>query len=61
MGRFLDDVCIHNRIRSSLRYLTPAEYEAQLQQVDTLVLDSGPTTAGKVSSFWGSLQSRQPG
>jgi putative transposase len=28
-GRFLDDVYMHRRIRSSLGYLTPAEFEAQ--------------------------------
>src|ERR1051325_11531259 len=29
IGRFLEEVYIHTRVHSSLRYLTPAEFETQ--------------------------------
>jgi transposase InsO family protein len=29
IGRFLEDVYRHKRVHSSLRYLTPAEFETQ--------------------------------
>jgi transposase InsO family protein len=39
IGRFLflDDVYMHNRIHSSLGYLTPAEFEAQWCQEHILI------------------------
>jgi transposase InsO family protein len=36
LGRLLDEVYIHKRIRSSLGYLTPAEYEDELWRERTL-------------------------
>ena len=39
LGRFLDTVYTRKRIHSSLRYLTPAEFDSQWLQEHTLVLD----------------------
>ena len=37
LGRFLDDMYMHKRIRSSLGYLTPAEFEEQWRQEQALL------------------------
>ena len=38
LGRFLDDVCVHKRIHSSLGYLTPTEFEEQWRKEQILAL-----------------------